>query len=139
MSKGIIVFKNNPKAVSKTRQEFQRECNINTIIARSKKTGILGDPTRSQKAFFGDVSSIPDLQTFHNKMIEINDAFMSLNPEVRLKFENDPIKCAEYLNTLDTDEKLDEAREMGLIKPLTDEELKQRNEAKILANKPPAA
>lgn len=95
----------------KTKQEFLEECDINNIIARYRKTGVLPNT-------FGDIGSYGDFSEvtcFQDAMIKIQDAedmFMSLPAGIRSKFDNDPGKFLEFA---DNPENQDKLVEMGII------------------------
>ena len=67
----------NPKAVSRAKQSFGREVDINQIMARYNKDGILPSPS-GRKAFFADVSDVPDLQTTLERFNAAQEQFASL-------------------------------------------------------------
>lgn len=79
------------------RQEFLDECDVNKIMARFDKTGTL--PVYADKApFYVDAVDLPSFQDMQNVLISANEAFMSLPATVRSKFDNDPIRFADYAN-----------------------------------------
>lgn len=137
MSKrGIVFDKNDPKSVSMTEQAHENECDINKIVARAEK-GIfpIGN---AFSPIFGDFMDV-DLTKMLETTNRARTAFMTLKPEIRARFENDPAKVVEFLH----DEKnADEARKLGLLPPLTPEQVKALNEAaeaKAKAGAAPAA
>lgn len=101
----------NPLSVSKTKQSFKNEVNINKIMARARKTGLL--PVASVEPYFGDFSSAVDFATAQNKIIAAEAAFNSLPAVVRAKFENDPGKLMDFLSK---EENMPEAVKLGLLK-----------------------
>ena len=95
---------------SMTQQQFQSECDVNNILAKYKRTGML---THIQKheGNFGDFSSVEDYQTSLGKLMQAQQSFESLPSELRAKFENDPAQLISCLS----DEKNDaEAIKLGL-------------------------
>jgi len=86
-------------SISKTKQSFAIEADINNIMARAKKTGFLVDPLKplTRKALFGDFSDLPDFSTMQDRLAKINNEFSHLPADVRLKFENDPSNLIEFL------------------------------------------
>ena len=95
---------------SMTQQQFQSECDVNNILAKYKRTGML---THIQKheGNFGDFSSVEDYQTSLGKLMQAKQSFESLPSELRAKFENDPAQLISFLS----DEKNDaEAVRLGL-------------------------
>lgn len=65
---------------------------------------------------FVDVTGAVDYQESQNRVIRMNSLFMTLDPQIRFKFENNPIKLVEYLDKarIDKDTKK-EAIELGLL------------------------
>lgn len=97
---------------SMTRQEFSADANINTIMERFKKTGML--PVNVQQPRYMDLTSTPNLQTAMNTMIEAEKSFMTLPAKVRKEFDNNPVKFVEFATN---PENLPKLREWGLAAP----------------------
>lgn len=97
---------------SLTEQQFKDECDINSIIARYKVTGVLGDPMDNREPVYVDCSSIPDLLTAQNFIIRANDDFMSLPSSIRKRFDNSPLSMLQFLQDPNNRE---EAIQLGLI------------------------
>nr|WAE43463.1 MAG: internal scaffolding protein [Microviridae sp.] len=103
---------------SPTQQHFANEVNIHEIIKRSERTGMLpgiagGAITMSQtKPIFGDFSIITDYQSALEQMAVSEEAFMSLPPETRIRFNNNPANLLDFV--ADVNNK-DEAIKLGLI------------------------
>jgi len=95
---------------SQTRQSEAKYADINVIMAKYQKTGVLPPATRS--GFFADVSSVGDYRDALNRVEAANDYFLHLPPDVRLKFKNDP---AEFLDFVSDASNLAELEEMGII------------------------
>lgn len=100
--------------VSKTKQSFKDECDINRIMARYAATGTL-DFVNRREAQFLDVSDI-DFQNAMQIVTQSREAFMTLPSIVRDRFNNDP---AQLLGFLSDESNREEAVKLGLvIKPL---------------------
>lgn len=101
------------KSVSLTTQAPADEVDINKIVARIKK----GQTVMASNAepFYGDVSFLGGLQEAIIKVQEADDLFMQFPAELRERFENDPVKFVEFL---EDPKNLDEARSLGLVKPV---------------------
>lgn len=100
--------------VSRTRQEFKDECNINVIMKKYERTGVISHVSNRQPRYvdFGD--GVPDFHSAMNMMVEAEAAFMTLPAVVRKRFENDPAAFVEFAS----DEKnLGQLREWGLAAP----------------------
>jgi len=80
---------------SLAKQSFKEECDINTIMAKYQKTGLI-DHINTYKGSYGDATGV---QTYHealNQIIAANDAFLSLPSKLRACFDNDPGTFLEY-------------------------------------------
>lgn len=94
---------------SKTKQEFKQDCDMNVIINRFTKTGVL--PLQQRHAMYLNLVGAPNLQQSMHLMMAADAAFMTLPAKVRKEFDNNPMKFVEFA----TDEKnLDKLREWGL-------------------------
>ena len=95
---------------SMTQQQFKAECEVNNILAKYKRTGMLSHIQKHQ-GNFGDFSSIEDYQSSLGKLMQAQQSFESLPSELRAKFENDPAQLISFLS----DEKNNaEAIKLGL-------------------------
>lgn len=97
----------------KTRQEFADECDINTLMARYEKSGIVSHVNRATPQYF-DASDIPDLAQALAIVAHAEDAFMSLPAKVRKEFDNDPVQFVKYA---EDPANVDQMREWGLAAP----------------------
>lgn len=93
----------------RTHQSFKDECDINRIMARHRKTGIVRQTLARPQ--YGDFSNLPDYQEAMNTVVQADAMFAELNSEVRNKFENDPQK---FLDFCDNPDNLDEAIRLGI-------------------------
>lgn len=98
---------------SLTQQQFTDDVDVNKIVSRATSQGvpILG---HEKKPLFGDFTQLPDLRSALLIAKEGQEAFMSLDAEVRKKFDNDPAKMFEWLNNPQNRE---EAVKLGLVNP----------------------
>ena len=76
---------------SKTRQEFADSANINKIISRFNRTGILssGEIKNNRQPMYGDYEGIDYTETC-NKIARVEQDFMEQEPEERAKWNNNP-------------------------------------------------
>lgn len=100
-------------ARSRTHQSFKDECDVNNIMARYAKTGVL-DHVRRSAPVYGDFVEVADYHTALNVMIEAQDMFDALPAKVRRRFNNDPAELMEFVHD---PENSDEAHKLGLLKP----------------------
>ena len=98
---------------SLTRQEFADECDINILMDKYEKTGIISHVNPRNPQYL-DLSDVPDLQTAHQIIQTAASEFMALPAKVRREFDNDPMKFVEFGQNPDNIEKM---REWGLAAP----------------------
>lgn len=113
----VVEFKaDDPKAKSRTQQHFKNEVNINNIIDKYRKTGILGDPFREglRKPLFGDFSEVPGLLEGYIKVEKVKNYFNNLPSRVRNYFKND---LSRFLAFMSDNANIPKARELGIIEP----------------------
>lgn len=106
----------NPHALycddpSLTVQAFKDETDINKIIARVSKGADLTH-VNSRVAQYGDFSNVPDYQSALDLVSRAQGFFMSMSPEVRERFANDP---GRMINFLKDEKNYKEALELGLV------------------------
>lgn len=97
-------------APSKTQQHFRDECDVNNIINRFMKTGML--PQIQADFDFADVSDHMSFEESANLVAHVKEAFMELPSELRKRFDNDP---AQVISFLADPANLDEAVQLGLL------------------------
>ena len=90
-----LSFKNT---VSRCKQSFREECDVNRIVARARKTGYLIDPTivANRQAVFMDCSNI-DYMDMLNRVNVAQRALDALPSDVRSKFDNDVAKLLDFV------------------------------------------
>lgn len=117
---------------SLTQQQFKDECDINKIMDRYLRTGVLSDPLNMRgPGTYGDYTEYGDYMENMNKVIEAREMFEALPSKIRERFGNNPGKLIEFV--LDVNNK-DEAIKLGLLKveekieTVTSEEVTSPNE-----------
>ena len=95
---------------SLTRQSEMKYADINLIMAKYVKTGVL--PPQTAAGFFADVSTVGDYRDALNRVDKANDYFLHLPPDIRKRFDHDP---AVFLDFVSDAANLPEIKEMGLI------------------------
>lgn len=93
------------------KQSFAGECDINTIMAKYERTGLIDHVNKVQSAY-GDFTSVQDYQLCLNQVIEAQDAFDELPSRVRERFANDPSRLMEFVQD---EANYDEAVKLGLV------------------------
>lgn len=99
---------------SRTKQQFVEDSDINTIMRKYEKTGILDPRLQRGPGSYGDFSSATDYHTSLNQVVEAQAAFYDLSSTIRARFHNDP---GELLDFLDDPANRDEAVKLGLVEP----------------------
>jgi len=94
------------------KQSFKDECDVNTILNRASKTGLINHVNRFQ-GDYSDVTTASDYQTSVNAVMDAHDAFMELPSGIRKRFSNSP---EEFLAFVHNPDNLDAMVDMGLAK-----------------------
>lgn len=94
----------------RTKQAHKAECDINQILARFKRTGVL-DFQQKHAPQYGDVSAI-DFQEAQLLIAEAKGMFMAMPSHLRSRFDNDP---AKFLAFMEDKRNLNEALDLGLV------------------------
>lgn len=116
---------------SRTRQEFKKECDVNELMRRYQKTGILPSGGSKEPRFL-DCVDVPNFQEAMQLFIDAEAAFMRLPALVRRDFDNDAEKFVVFAQNADNVGKL---REWGLAAPEKAPDAPMRVE---VVNPPPA-
>ncbi len=97
----------------RTKQQFKNQVDINTIMSKYIKTGVMSqDAITKRTAVFADVSEIGTFQECQDKVQAAQKAFMTLEPELRSEFNNDPGAVLDFVSDPANREK---AIELGII------------------------
>ncbi len=100
----------HPRGVSLTKQSFKDDCDINVVMRKYEKSGLLTHLNQNQ----GDYSNFIDAPDYHTAMLAIRAAeenFMTIPAQIRSRFHNDAGNFLEFAQNPDN---LEEMREMGL-------------------------
>lgn len=98
-------------SVSSTDQSFQKECDVNEIIRKFKRTGQVSHLSHRQ-GFYADLSDVPDLMGAFQQVEEARFAFSRLPAELRSRLGNDFRNLELYLRDPANRE---EAEKFGLL------------------------
>ena len=101
---------------SHTQQHFRDECDINEILMRYSKTGVLPHVNPSPPEY-RDLAQELDYHQAMTFLVHAQDQFNELPARTRARFGNDPGQLLEFLQD---PENTDEAVKLGLIPPLGD-------------------
>lgn len=95
---------------SLTKQSFNKECEINNIVAKHQVTGAVSH-VNQYGGEYGFATSL-DFAESMRIVVQAQDMFDDLPSSIRNKFANDP---ALFLDFVQDDENVEEMREMGLV------------------------
>lgn len=98
--------------VSLTKQSESAECDLNAIMKRYEKTGLLTHVNERQPQPYADYTDVLDYQESVNRINQANESFNALPAEVRKKFANDP---AQLIRFVSDEANRDEAEKLGLV------------------------
>lgn len=96
----------------RTKQSFKDEANINNIVAKYLKTGLM-DSVNKNPQRYADVSALTGYQDSLNIVRQGKELFDGLPANIKKRFQNNP---AELIAFLDDDTNKDEAVKLGLVK-----------------------
>jgi len=102
----------------RTKQAMADDCDVNKIMARFAKTGILTHVAKYEGRYGDFTEALP----YHEAISLVKEAdamFMSLPSKIRTKFKNDP---GAFLEFTQDPENEGEMREMGLLPALPPEQ-----------------
>jgi phage internal scaffolding protein len=98
---------------SMTQQSFKQECDINYILRKAHKTGLI-EHVNTYQGDYSDVSNVPTYQEALQVLHDADSAFSSLPSDLRKRFSNDP---QEFLDFVHNPDNTNAMAEMGLLKP----------------------
>ena len=108
---------------SRTRQSFRDETDINTIMAKYARTGLL-EHVNEHQGQYGDFTKVPeDYHDACNQVLAAEQMFQTIPAGIRARFNNDP---GAFLDFADDPANEDEMRSLGLLP------------SKMAAEQPPA-
>lgn len=96
---------------SMTDQDAKDECDINLILEKFAKTGLL-EHVKDREPRYGDFSNVPFYKEAIDQVHKAEAAFMELPAKTRLRFDNDAMKFMEFVNN--PKDNIDEMIELGL-------------------------
>ena len=97
---------------SLTQQQFKEEADINTIVDRFLRSGVLPTPVNMPQ--YVDYEGVFDFQSAMNVVRAADENFMRLDAKVRARFNNSP---QEFLEFFANPENTEEAIRLGLAIP----------------------
>lgn len=77
-------------------QHFRDAQNINHMVERAQRTGVVGSGDGKRQAVFGDFSAY-DFQEAQNMVAQMRSNFLGLKASIRSFFSNDPLYMLKWL------------------------------------------
>lgn len=105
---------NGEQAQGRTHQEFKDECDVNLIIPKYDRTGLLTHINEAVKQY-GDYSEVNEFQESMNLVVSATESFMQIPSNIRAMFNNDPGQFFEFATNPANHEKM---VELGLATPI---------------------
>lgn len=97
---------------SLTMQSFSVDADLNVI---AKRFGLLQVPSGPiDPAQYGDFTDLPDLKSVLERVHDVHESFMSLDPKMRARFDNQPWKMWDFAND---PENFDQCVKWGIFLP----------------------
>lgn len=81
----------------RTQQHFKDECDINFIVDRWVKTGVLTHVSHAE-AVVGDFDGPEDYQEAVERVFKAQESFQALPSEIRSRFANDPALLMRFVS-----------------------------------------
>lgn len=111
-SKPVRVSVSFDKERGLTRQSFKNECDVNSIMAKYAKSGLVDHVSRVEGRY-GDFTSAPsDYLEAMQTVIDAQHAFAGLPASIRKEFNNDP---SDFLAFMSNPDNADRMRELKLL------------------------
>lgn len=114
------------QAGTRTKRSFAAECDINNIMKKYERTGVL--PELKARGVYGDFSEAVDYQEACNLVLHAETQFNGLPARVRERFANDPVKFLEFVQDGRNAQAM---AEMGLMDPKAMERVSRAKESKF--------
>jgi phage internal scaffolding protein len=109
-----FVDEDGNQSIGLTEQSHKDECDINNIIRKYDKTGLITH-VNNATAEYGDYTEINEYQESLNMVIKAQNAFDELPADIRKKFGNDPGAFFEFATNPDN---VDGMIELGLAEKI---------------------
>lgn len=96
---------------TRTQQQYQQQCDVNYIMKQYLHTGTINHIAQ-KKGVYADHTKLPDYHAALNIVKSAESGFMSLDAQVRKRFQNDP---QQLINFLSDPKNRPEAEKLGLV------------------------
>lgn len=114
-TKRVRRFQTHPEGASLTQKHQAHDTDINVIVKRFGVTGQL--PTRLGGLNLGAFDEIFDYQTAMNAVVAADRAFLTVDPDIRARFSNDPGRFMDFVLNKENEAEL---RKLGLWNALVE-------------------
>lgn len=94
-----------------TQQSFKEQCDVNNILKKFERTGMLDHASRFQGSY-GDFVGAQEYHEYMNNVVSAQQMFDQMPAAWRKRFGNDP---AQFLEFMDDPENVDEMRSLGML------------------------
>ena len=101
-------YVSTPEGASMTKQDPANRSNINNIMAKYRKSGVISHLSARQPTY-GDFSLVTDLQGALDTVATLTDEFMALDASIRKAADNNPETYFQMLATPEGVEALEAA------------------------------
>lgn len=122
----LKVQHHTPPNTGRTKQSFKDECDINKIMSRFEKTGVLDFATRYEPRY-ADVTGV-SFSAAMDVVAQANSMFHAMPARVRDRFQNDPGKFFDFVQNPNNRE---EAEALGLLKDKSQQEREKALDAQL--------
>lgn len=96
---------------SMTHQSMKAECDINGIMAKWQKTGVIEHRTQFEGQYADFTNTPGDFQEAQNQVLAAEEMFLTLPSKIRTRFHNDP---GAFLDFTSNPDNADEMVKLGL-------------------------
>lgn len=114
---------------------FKDECDINNIIAKYDRTGLI-DHVSNKSPIYADFSEVGDFHSCYNRIIAAEEAFFELPAVMRERFNND---AGEFIDFIHDDKNLEEMISLGLAERKADNSTQPSKDSSVEAKRPDSA
>ena len=100
---------------SRTEQAHKNDYDINRLLARATRSGVLATADQIRSVYYGDFSEVGQAMENHFKIKEAEEHFAALPSKVREAFANDPKKLLQALSD-NSEGNINRLVELGLVR-----------------------
>lgn len=98
---------------SLTQQHFKDDCDVNKIIDRYTRTGVVpAELIQQSEGVYGDFSNVGDFLAAQQSVLNARQSFEALPSSIRRRFNDDPAQLIAFMSD---ENNYDEALSLGLV------------------------